>query len=298
MFPEETLHCVEWARDLFGQLFSQAPKSALKILEEGEKADPTSSQDIMAFREGLGLLRERPKTFEDCVEHARKAFEHYFNHAVRQLLHVYPLDAKTKEGAAFWSLPKRPPTPLVFDAENMLHLRFIASMACLRATVFRVKIPSDAPRTDEFRKLVGKMAAAVKVADFVPDEAAAKEIQDSVDKNAVKNKEGQQEEPKDDIQEEVDQDAGEIDTLKSEFFELLKSIERPPAGKTLEDTVIKPEEFEKDDDSNYHIDFMSSMGNCRAASYGLELMDWLQVKLKAGRIVPAMATTTASIAGL
>ena len=43
---------------------------------------------------------------------------------------------------------------------------------------------------------------------------------------------------------------------------------------------------------------MSSMGNCRAASYSLELMDWLQVKLKAGRIVPAMATTTASIAGL
>jgi hypothetical protein len=42
MFPEETLHCVEWARDLFGQLFSQAPKSALKILEVGEKANPTS----------------------------------------------------------------------------------------------------------------------------------------------------------------------------------------------------------------------------------------------------------------
>ena len=33
-------------------------------------------------------------------------------------------------------------------------------------------------------------------------------------------------------------------------------------------------------------------------NYGLKEMDWLTVKLKAGRIVPALATTTAAIAGL
>jgi len=33
-------------------------------------------------------------------------------------------------------------------------------------------------------------------------------------------------------------------------------------------------------------------------NYKLEAMDWLTVKLKAGRIVPALATTTAAIAGL
>ena len=43
---------------------------------------------------------------------------------------------------------------------------------------------------------------------------------------------------------------------------------------------------------------MFAMGNCRALNYKLEPMEWIQVKLKAGRIVPAMATTTASIAGL
>jgi hypothetical protein len=62
--------------------------------------------------------------------------------------------------------------------------------------------------------------------------------------------------------------------------------------------VIGPEEFEKDNDANFHIDLMHSMGNCRAVCYKLDPMDWIQVKLKAGRIVPAMATTTASIAGL
>ena len=40
------------------------------------------------------------------------------------------------------------------------------------------------------------------------------------------------------------------------------------------------------------------MANCRSACYTLEPMDWITVKLKAGRIVPALATTTAAIAGL
>lgn len=83
MFPEETLHCVEWARDLFGQLFSQAPKSALKILEDGESVDLSTTQDVIAFKEGLRLLKERPKTFADCVEHARLLFEKYFSHDIQ-----------------------------------------------------------------------------------------------------------------------------------------------------------------------------------------------------------------------
>lgn len=40
------------------------------------------------------------------------------------------------------------------------------------------------------------------------------------------------------------------------------------------------------------------MANIRAANYSLTPMDWITVKIKAGRIVPALATTTAAIAGL
>lgn len=58
------------------------------------------------------------------------------------------------------------------------------------------------------------------------------------------------------------------------------------------------DEFEKDNDQNGHIDFIHSFGNLRAANYKLEPMDWLTVKIKAGRIVPALATTTAVVAGL
>lgn len=57
-------------------------------------------------------------------------------------------------------------------------------------------------------------------------------------------------------------------------------------------------EFEKDSDANFHIDFIHAAANSRALNYELVSMDWITVKIKAGRIVPALATTTAAIAAL
>lgn len=62
--------------------------------------------------------------------------------------------------------------------------------------------------------------------------------------------------------------------------------------------AINVQEFEKDNDQNFHVDFLHSMANCRALNYKLEPMSWIDVKLKAGRIIPALVTTTAIVAGL
>lgn len=40
------------------------------------------------------------------------------------------------------------------------------------------------------------------------------------------------------------------------------------------------------------------MANLRARNYALDEMDWITVKLKAGRIMPALSTTTSCIAAL
>jgi actin-related protein len=134
------------------------------------------------------------------------------------------------------------------------------------------------------------------VDEFAADESAAKEIQSSVDKDANKGDKKEEEEKNQDETAVVD--TNDINQLKEEFKSLFKDVKKPEKGKTFAETVVKSDEFEKDDDNNFHIDFMATMGNCRAESYKLEAMDWIQVKLKAGRIVPAMATTTAAIAGL
>jgi hypothetical protein len=44
-------------------------------------------------------------------------------------------------------------------------------------------------------------------------------------------------------------------------------------------------EFEKDNDENSHVDFISSSANLRADNYNLANMDWLNVKLKAGKVI-------------
>ena len=36
--------------------------------------------------------------------------------------------------------------------------------------------------------------------------------------------------------------------------------------------------FEKDDDSNHHVDFIMAASNLRASNYGIEPDDWMKVK--------------------
>lgn len=116
----------------------------------------------------------------------------------------------------------------------------------------------------------------------MPDEEKAKAI---AKENA--DKKDKEEAAKD--EEEAEIDGNTFEKLTEQLHEIAKK---------LKSESIKPEEFEKDDDTNFHIDAIHSLANLRSRNYTLDPMDWMTVKIKAGRIIPALATTTASIAGL
>lgn len=74
--------------------------------------------------------------------------------------------------------------------------------------------------------------------------------------------------------------------------------EELPLASELQGLVLTPLEFEKDDDSNLHMDFIVAASNLRAANYKIPLADRHKSKLIAGKIIPAIATTTSVVAGL
>jgi len=75
--------------------------------------------------------------------------------------------------------------------------------------------------------------------------------------------------------------------------EILKFLEENPNPARL-----VPVEFEKDDDTNFHIAFINAASNLRARVYAIQEVDRLKTKRIAGRIMPAIATTTAAVSGL
>ena len=83
MFPEETLHCVEWARDKFGKTFTMRPKAVNKILADSSFKTEGQSSEIKQLREVVKLCLNRPHCFADCVAYAVFKFYKYFRNDIR-----------------------------------------------------------------------------------------------------------------------------------------------------------------------------------------------------------------------
>ncbi|EXB37970.1 Ubiquitin-activating enzyme E1 2 [Morus notabilis] len=276
-FPHNIDHCLTWARSEFEGLLEKTPTEVNTYLSNpSEYAMSMRNAGDAQARDTLDrvlecLDREKCESFQDCISWARLKFEDYFANRVKQLIFTFPEDAATSTGAPFWSAPKRFPHPLQFSAADPGHLHFVMAASILRAETFGIPIP-------DWVKNPKKLAEAV-------DRVIVPEFQ-----------------PKEGVKIETDEKATNVSSAASVddsliINELITKLEHSRAS-LAPGFKMKPIQFEKDDDTNYHMDMIAGLANMRARNYSIPEVDKLKAKFIAGRIIPAIATSTAMATGL
>lgn len=160
----------------------------------------------------------------------------------------------------FWSPPKQCPQPLEFNANNDLHLLHVLAAANLYAQVHGLPGSWDKATLKDQLRTLSQSDLAHQTLIFTSDTELA---QASADLGA--------EQP------------------RRKLDKVLEVWSKGPP--------LKPLMFE-DNDSNFHMDFVTAAASLRAANYGIPPVSHDQSKQILGQIVPALITTTAAVAGL
>ena len=151
-FPHAWVHASRWAKDLFLDLFVNAPADVNAYLRDSTYAkthlDVSSSKSDLGSRLRdlrrihAGLVGERPYEYSHCVSWAAARFEEYFATLPNQMLKNFPPEQTQKDGAKrvpFWTGTKRVPAPITFDANVPSHVTFIVAAANLRAAAYGLR---------------------------------------------------------------------------------------------------------------------------------------------------------------
>lgn len=272
-FPNKIEHTLQWAREAFEGWFSQAPSDVNSYLSEPnylkELAQSQNTQIDKLRTINRSLNEDNAKSFEDCIKWARLRFEEEFCSNIKQLLHSFPADSLTPEGAKFWSGSKRAPAPLEFSPKDEVHMEYIKSSANLRAFVYGI-VPFD--DVNAYYPVLEKIQATIP---------------------AWKPKEGLKIHTTDEEMQAAEEAGEGIDVDEAAVLEA-----KLPDPSSLAGYKLSPCEFEKDDPTNFHMDFITACANLRARNYSIREVTKLQAKRIAGKIIPAIATTTAAVTGL
>jgi ubiquitin-activating enzyme E1 len=251
-FPNAIEHTLQWARDTFEGLFTNPAYACQDYLKDRnayiERVQKLQGSQPLEEIQQLykALVGERPKSFEECVEWARKHWQDNYHNVIRQLLFNFPPDQLTSSGVPFWSGPKRCPHPLVYDVNNQVHFDYVYAGANLKAEMYGLSQNRD-------KNAVIEIIKNIQVEEFKPKSGVKIHVNDSELQNSMS-----------------------ISSIeKEQINDLISKL-----AATSLDIKINPIEFEKDDDNNLHLDFIVAASNLRAENYDITTANRYKVKLR------------------
>ncbi len=273
--PFNINHCITWARSNFEEYFINNLKNVKMFLSDRENFFNIFTKET-AYSEQIEKLTEIfeyskiaiEKNFVKCVEKGLKQYNINFHNKILYLLALYG-----KDKSKFWTGDKRFPHPISFNTKDKYSILFIKKYAQILARSLSIPIIDD---DEEIIKIISQ----IKIDEYIPPT-----INTSVKSSDMK-KNKKSKEYFNMIKEKVNNYKKEINS----FFDSLKE--------KVNGDLIKIEEFDKDDEKKGHIEFLYAFTNLRAENYDIEKCDISKVKMIAGKIVPAIASTTAAVVGI
>jgi ubiquitin-activating enzyme E1 len=261
-FPSIIQHTIHWARDHF-DIFSRMPQTFTKFRDDLNFVDKLSSiEKEQCINDIKTFVMYNPQNWKDCVRWSLDFYYENYRNNILQLLHCFPKDHKNDDGSDFWSKGRTAPEPLVFNfSENQMMV--IEGFSRIMMNLLNIKDTFTREELYEWLKVINSNYPEYVVQD----------------KKIAKNDEELKL-----LKEEVDKDSLNNDNYK-DYHKLFNR-----------DFINQ--EFEKDDDHNFHVMFITGASNSRAENYKIEPVSFDMTKGIVGRIIPAIATTTSMVAGL
>mmetsp|Transcript_33227 Transcript_33227/g.61177 ORF Transcript_33227/g.61177 Transcript_33227/m.61177 type:complete len:1298 (+) Transcript_33227:96-3989(+) len=273
-FPYLPKHCIEFAKQAyFSDYFEFGPEvyesfrqDSLAFFEQLDTMEPgDQSRSLRMIKAFIDLQEEAGGTidFDGCVRIAFNRMMKDFRTSILDLCHSAD-EMEKSSGNKFWTGTKRRPRPVDWTNPIPLLMEYLYSTSNMYASVWQVQGVRD---RDQFQAVLDKLNLEQPQWEPSGEKVDLSEGDD--------NEEGA--------------DGGEDDEkLKGELYKIDSSKLQP----------AQPAEFEKDDDLNFHIDFLTTATNMRSWNYDIKPSARHTVKVTAGRIIPALATTTAMVCGL